>query len=345
MLTTTDLAKYPFTIEASEYVKSLRIGIDELASGSYDSILDRAEKRIRESEKDALVSPDWQDTNVEILSYPTAIMFVSQLMNDRITRRYALSESKRAYEHLRNENPEKMLEIAENTFGWKTTSQERKDDARFECSIHFTDYIRNAKNIRDSRWKLVNRLLDHGVVSVTWEEAARLLEEEIQHKVYSRIRPPSNTFPEPLMERIKNLKQEVDTGKYVSFTGMPKVVVSEAMPPCVKALNQMLSSKKHLSHMGRFTLTSFLLNVGVNRDDLVKMFREATDFSERLTRYQVEHIGGSKGVKTRYLPPKCDTLKTHGLCVNPDNLCKEIRHPLTYYRRRVFRRRGDVGER
>lgn len=35
------------------------------------------------------------------------------------------------------------------------------------------------------------------------------------------------------------------------------------------------------------------------------------DYSERMTRYQVEHIAGEKGSRTRYIPPKCDTLQAH----------------------------------
>jgi len=345
MLTTTDLAKYPFTVEASEHIRSLKIGIEELASGSYDRILDRAEQRIRESEKDAVVSSKWLDTDVEILSFPTAMMLVSQIANERVARRYALSESKRACELLRDETSEKIIELSRNTFGWSIMPQQNIDNVTtFDYSIHFVNYLRNAKNIRDPKWKLINRTLEHGLVTITQDEVARLLEEEVQRRVFSRIRPPSKSIPEPLTKRIGKLVEEVGTGKAVSYLEMPKAVVPGAMPPCIMALNQALVSKKHLSHMGRFTLTSFLLNVGINREDLVKMFKEASDFSERLTRYQVEHISGSRGVKTRYLPPKCETLKTHGLCINPNDLCKSVRHPLGYYRKRVFGRRIRANE-
>ena len=60
-----------------------------------------------------------------------------------------------------------------------------------------------------------------------------------------------------------------------------------------------------------------------------------SDYSERMMRYQVERIAGEKGSRTRYIPPKCDTLKTHGVCIDPDELCQTIRHPLAYYRRNV----------
>jgi DNA primase large subunit len=70
-------------------------------------------------------------------------------------------------------------------------------------------------------------------------------------------------------------------------------------------------------------------------EKVIELFRNISDFNERMTRYQVEHIAGERGSRTPYISPKCDTLKTHGVCTNPDELCKRIHHPLTYYRIRL----------
>jgi DNA primase large subunit len=93
-----------------------------------------------------------------------------------------------------------------------------------------------------------------------------------------------------------------------------------------------LDEGKNVQHMGRFTLASFLLNIGTGEEDIVKLFKPATDFSERMTRYQVEHIGGKRGGRTKYTCPKCTTLKTHGVCYKPDDVCATIRNPLSYYK-------------
>ncbi len=77
--------------------------------------------------------------------------------------------------------------------------------------------------------------------------------------------------------------------------GFPKVVVQEAFPPCVIALYDAASKSRHLSHVGRFTLTSFLINIGMSPEALTELFKSFSDFNERLTRYQVEHIAGSRG--------------------------------------------------
>jgi DNA primase large subunit len=70
-------------------------------------------------------------------------------------------------------------------------------------------------------------------------------------------------------------------------------------------------------------------------DNVIDLFRSISDFDERMTRYQVEHIAGTRGSRTRYVPPRCDTLRTHGICISMDEICRKVRHPLTYYRRKL----------
>jgi DNA primase large subunit len=88
--------------------------------------------------------------------------------------------------------------------------------------------------------------------------------------------------------------------------------------------------------MERFGLTSFLVNVGMPIDEIVKLYVSVTDFDESLTRYQIEHIAGLRGTRTKYTPPTCATLRTHGICRNINDICKTIVHPLSYYRKKVL---------
>jgi DNA primase large subunit len=69
-------------------------------------------------------------------------------------------------------------------------------------------------------------------------------------------------------------------------------------------------------------------------ENIIELFKNFPDFNERMTRYQVEHIAGERGSRTRYKPPKCDTLKTHGLCAEPDETCRKANHPINYYKRK-----------
>jgi DNA primase large subunit len=92
---------------------------------------------------------------------------------------------------------------------------------------------------------------------------------------------------------------------------------------------------RHLGHVGRFTLTSFLVTIGMPTEKVAEVFKTFSDYNARLTLYQVEHIAGSKGSGTKYTPPSCSTLQTHGVCTNSDELCHyHVHHPLNYYLRK-----------
>ncbi len=107
------------------------------------------------------------------------------------------------------------------------------------------------------------------------------------------------------------------------------------MPPCILHLIDELGDGKNVAHMGRFALASFLTNIGTDQEEVVRLFKPATDFSERMTRYQVEHIAGKRGGRTKYTCPMCTTLKTHGVCYKPDQVCSTIRNPLSYYKKQA----------
>jgi DNA primase large subunit len=111
--------------------------------------------------------------------------------------------------------------------------------------------------------------------------------------------------------------------------------VLEAFPSCIKGVYDSVSTGRPASHLGRFALTSFLLSVGMSAEDVFKFFRSVSDFNERMTRYQVEHIAGSRGSGTKYTPPNCSTLRTHGICVSPEPECRGAVNPLVCYKRKL----------
>jgi DNA primase large subunit len=330
-----DLAKYPFLKETAEYVKKLDIKVEDLIDSSLSSVLERAEERVEEAILYTLTGRKQRNDEIEILSFPVAIMIAISTDNSFIKKRYALAEAKQAYEEMKSEPREKVLAIAHN-YDWRLEINNHTEIPR-EFSLSFVDYVRNTTHLRETKWKLVNRLLSSGNVYLTRNEATRLLSEEIRRHVEKRLEARDlPAFPariNEIAERIKKLSLE-KIGE-AEMEGFPKEMVQTAFPPCIEALYQAFTSGRHLSHIGRFTLTSFLVNVGMPSEKVIELFRNVSDFNERMTRYQVEHIAGEKGSRTRYIPPKCDTLKTHGVCVNPDKLCQKVRHPLSYYRKRL----------
>ena len=348
VFTREDWAKYPFLPGASQYFKGLGLGLPELDRPEYRPILDRAEERVRQAILRGRVDAEFFDVDLEALSFVVALMLVSLTGNDYLRRRYALAEAERARVYLSRESLEKLLEIA-HSVGWR---MRRVDASReppdYQFALSLKDYLKNSTGFHDLRWKLVNRLVHRGWVYITSGEAARLLVEEIKRIVEERAgRRVDGKIPEGLQLRVNKIRALLSEREIGRVEEVPKGVYLEHFPPCIRNLYDALLNKRHISHVGRFTLTTFLLNIGMTPEEVIKLFSSLTDFDERITRYQVEHIAGERGSRTKYTPPKCETLRTHGLCVGADRLCRRIKHPLTYYKlklRSVSKTKAMEGE-
>ncbi len=333
--TKNDLAKYPFLKEAVEYVKSLDLKVEDLTSLEYSKILERARERLEEAIIYTLVSRKLQNEEIEILSFPAAIMLAAATENSFIKRRYALAEAKQAYEDLKLEPREKILAIARN-FKWRIIPC-IEAETPYNFKLHFTDYLKNTLYLREKKWKLVNRPLTDGNVYLNRNETARLLSEEVRKYIEKRLEIKElPRLPQKITETVEKIKTLTlkKVGK-AEMEGIPKTIANEAFPPCIKSLYEAAASGRHLSHIGRFTLTAFLVAIGMTTEDIIELFKNFSDFNDRMTRYQVEHISGERGSRTRYIPPKCETLKTHGVCINSDELCRRILHPISYYKRKL----------
>ena len=332
--TQTDLAKYPFMKEAAEHVRKLDLTIQDLVKPEFRQILRRSQERIENAVRYIQIGQR-SDNLVEIVSYPVAVVIVIATKNDCVKKRYALSEAKQAYRELQMESNEK-LEVVARDFGWNLTLNQ---DAQIPLTfaIHFTDYLRNTSHLQDTKWKLANRILTNGKVYLNKHDLARLLQEEIQRRIEKRLGTPEQpVFSAEILaiaERINELaKEHVCEPKTDAF---PQEISQSAFPPCIATLCCLASKGCHLSHMGRFTLTSFLVTIGMSTEKVAEVFKGSSDYEAQLTIYQVKHIAGEGGAGTRYKPPSCSTLQTHGVCSSKNGLCLKIRHPLAYYRYRL----------
>lgn len=346
-LTKGDWAKYPFLPAATRYIRTLDLKIDSLANPALKPILDRAESRVRE----ALLTDPPQvsylpyDDEVELVSFPVAVVIVAATADEFIKKRYALAEAKRVYDLLRQEDKFKLCEVA-RAFGWRMNVVSEGEDLEalknYDLKLHFVDYLKNAQAFHEAGWKLVNRTILGGMVYLTIQESARLLQEEVRRHVEAKLKTDVRSVLPPniaqLVENLRRIRESRFRNVKVDTFKIPKESVVEAYPPCIRRLYEIAASGGHLSHAGRFALTSFLLNTGMQPDKIVDLFRSSPDFNERMTRYQVEHIAGLRGSRTRYTPYACNTLKTHGLCPGGDDICQNVRHPLTYYWRKIRRR-------
>lgn len=322
-------------------MQKLDLKITELDNPDYSRILDRAKKRIEEAILNATVTDQTRNTEIELLSFPIAVMIVATTKDASLKRRYALAEAKRVYNILKQEtNKQKLTEVAE-CFNWKIKPARREGNnaqtSTADFTLHFTNYLKNAGDFHEDKWKLVNRTMLNGEVYITKDEAARLLQEEVRTHVENKLETKIDiTLPQTIEKEVEQLKQLFNSrrGK-IRQEEMPTETVLEAFPPCMRQLYNMAPTGRHISHVGRFALTSFLINSGMPVESIIEHFRPTSDFSEKMTRYQVEHIAGGRGSRTKYIPPRCDTLRTHGICPGIDEDCRRVGHPLAYYKRKL----------
>ena len=330
--------------EAADHVREMGLDINELESDFFVPFLDRAEKRVKEALLDMASYAKTQPRDepkaheIEVFSFPIAVMLVVAAEESFIKSRYALAEAKRASALLETEEKEKLLEVA-NNFGWNARLAEDFSLGPYSFAVHFSVFLKNAASsvmVHDNRWKLVNHLVIDGEVYLTKQEVSRLLEEEVRKYIEGRLDTKIKFLPPVLMARVNQLRQiAAEKQEQIRLEEMPERVVMEAFPSCIKGVYDRISAGRPASHLGRFALTSFMLSIGMSAEDVFKFFRSVSDFNERMTRYQVEHIAGSRGSGTKYTPPNCATLRTHGICVSPEYECRGAVNPLICYKRKL----------
>jgi DNA primase large subunit len=330
-----EAAKYPFLKEAAKLVNTLNLQLDDLTEPAYAKVLDRAAERVIQAIEDGAVDDKLDDYMTELLSFPVAVMFTSVKGEQFLSRRYALAEAVRIYFLLQEEERDTLTLIARDDFSWDLgDSGEQYDGVHYDFCLYFSDYLRSSSSFHEDKWKLVNRIVKDGYVLLTKREVSRLIQGEVEAIIRGRVSKPIKiSLPEPLQLRLDRVSKVFEENRHrLGGEDLPSEVINEAFPPCIRYCMEGLLAGKHASHMERFALTSFLVTVGMPLDSLVDLYTSVSDFDPVMTKYQVEHIAGVRGNRTKYTPPLCDTLRTHGICRNKDDLCERIKHPLSYYR-------------
>src|SRR4030067_2598466 len=149
-----------------------------------EPVLKRAEERVREALAATRITRNPKRVDLEISSYPVALLLVSATENSFIRKRYALAEAKQASGDLAYESKEKILHIAEN-FGWRIIlSPKQGSEVSSDFVLHFTDYLQNTTHLStDAKWKLINRNLINGNVYLNQTDIVRLIEEDIRRHI------------------------------------------------------------------------------------------------------------------------------------------------------------------
>lgn len=336
------LAKFPFLRDAITYVKENDVDLDDVLR---EYVFSEARRRGKKRVMDALVEGEIEnhpmsteeECLLEILSYPVARMIVSCINDSFLIKRYALAEAVTMNKRLLSESTESVAAVADE-LGVKVAIIDES------LRMYFSDYLRYTSKMRSVDWKLVNMEVENGYVYLNKHRFARVLQQALQEKIENEL--PLEVSDEILQRFSTDLAEirtalEMRVTKYkVEDLGRISII---KLPPCMRKLVGMVQAGENIPHSGRFAVTAFLHGIGLSQEEILRLFSSSPDFDQSKTRYQIEHITGEIS-GTRYTAPECSTMKSYGLCYEPDSLCKKIKHPFTYYRAKSRKRKEMSSE-
>lgn len=333
-----DLAKYPFLAEAGEYLRDKGFNLEQLGHPDWMPLVEKAYGRIITASSGQVYSSDIEklkdlDKDMEILSFIVAVILLKAAGINTLTRRFSLAEARRSEKYLEHDLGRKYvsdkavkdsdfpLKIIQELFSVKVVVEND------EFMLSVPNYLQRAVHFHEKEWKLVNRRVATGFVHLTAHETVRLIRTELGQYINSRIQSIALTsIPDTFKARVQDLVQ-------LATKFSDAVVISSDYPPCVKHAIEVLEKGENLPHSGRFLLATYLLARGQTTDQIAPLFKNAPDYNERVTRYQLEHISGSSGKGTKYQCPSCDKLRSENLCFAiPD--CDGIINPIQFGKKR-----------
>lgn len=310
--------KYPFSSATKDIAKWLNF---DLAS-SDPKLLERAKQRalqdIESGQAEITTKTKGERKLVEeILSYALAKIMVARTKDRFLAERFAEGEANNFRRFLLDEPPDNIPFLAKG-FGLGIE----------DGAVPFVDYLRYLP--RHGGQGLANAQLKGGMVRVGREEIASLLPEKLKAELERDVRKPMDV--PPLFDTYAGeIAKEANREKAFKRTEDFGAIAVESFPPCMKALITDAQSGEPMAHQPRFTLSTFLANIGMPVEHITDLFRNTPNFNEKKTRYYIEYSMGKRGSGVKYSPPSCEKMVFYGLCRNKDALCERVRHPLSYY--------------
>lgn len=353
------LSRYPFLEEARVWVGSQGLSMEYMLSDEMSLVHDLASRRVEEAVDGAEIvrstAMERGDYGTDLLSYPVARFMIASTGDSTLVKWFSHHEGMRAHFFLDTEETDIVLEIGERLGLPALENPPGSDPVRASIPkvtkgvrpggdsmsggrrsywVRFSNYLPPKGHISGTGWDLTNQRMVKGHIELNRARYIRLLQELIRAKVeeglYEKAVVPKGS---PIESRITVIKTKVDSRKKTySPTDLGKMSITR-LPPCMRQILGMSQAGENMPHHARFALTTFLNNIGMKPDDIFKVFASAPDFKESIVKYQIEHITGVTSA-TEYSVPGCETMKTGGICYNPDSLCEKewMSHPLTYYR-------------
>jgi DNA primase large subunit len=329
-----EIAKYPFLADAGQYLKDKGFTLEQFGSDpDLKQLISKAFKRIQVAADGKIYNSDLIGNQVsresalprEVFSFLLAIVLLKLSGMHTLIKRFALAEARRAEKYLEKDlgnisdesKNQLAIKIIDNLFSVKI----KKSEEYFIIPI--SDYLKHSVNFHEREWKLINRYVENGQVFLSPHETVRLIRKELGMYINSKIvNAKTPTMISGFEDSVNKLV--LLSKKFKTFT-----VTTGEYPPCIKHALEILEKGENLPHSGRFMLATFLLSKGQTVQQIAPLFKNAPDYNERVTLYQLNHLAGTSGGGTQYSCPSCEKLKTQSLCFVTSK-CNNIINPLQF---------------
>lgn len=358
-------ARYPFLDASRDAVREAGVDLADLvASGG--PVLERATGRVERSLVEGTAAPEesWP-TQVELFSYPVARVLVALLDVPGAIEKYAHAEADLAHDRF-VEDFERDLQtgreerlaltdlLSEFDLESAVTGQppgqqgdtagggaNGRDESGPQYYVEVTAYLRLAGDLDGEQWQLTRRALRDGRVPVDRGELYTLLREAVHRRVEDGLADLAESVPAEVraaldgeVSTLREALAEVDIADDID------TVVPGLFPPCMRTLLARAREEGLLvlPEHSRFELVAFLTSTGLDARELVRLCGVSDPGAVESVREQVARLRDDRG---QFAPPSCETMVAYDDCVNKDELCETITHPMAYYEERLA---GAPGE-
>jgi len=160
--------------------------------------------------------------------------------------------------------------------------------------IHMLDYLELMESFEapPNQLKLPNQILEKGNVIIEKPRFVYLLRLALESKLFNKIKNQMKEYKENKL--INEFVQELDQ-KYIKFDGL-KAPSPTNTPDSIKLLIDKAYREHYLDHRERIKIGIYLQKYGYDMDYILDIFRQLTDWNEKITRYQLNSL-------KRYIKP------------------------------------------
>jgi DNA primase large subunit len=342
-------ARYPFFDAARTAVQEAGIAPPRLAAAGAPAV-DRARERVERALMSGTVASEtperWRDRD-ELLSYPIARILVSLVGVPAAVEKYAVAEAATASDRLTEDldatdglrsvstpraDLSTFLEEFELDGAVRRIDDGRRHDQTFRIDV--VPYLRLADPDWGADWRVVNRDLYDGTLTLDRASLLRLLREAVRRRVGDdlpfevRGTDGGNALAAALDDDVAALRERL-----AEREPLPSVdtVAPARFPPCMRALldeanADAAAAAADLPDHAAFAATTFLVSLGLDAETIAERWPALDDGDLQYRAGVLDDDGESQ-----YPPPSCATMQTFGDCVNPDQRCETIDNPLRYY--------------